>query len=63
MEVRRGGVMEYGVIHPYSALGLAGSVAAGRISFTYGFIGPCVSIDTACSSSLVATHSACTDVS
>ena len=56
-------VTEYGVIHPYSALGLAGSVAAGRISFTYGFVGPCVSIDTACSSSLVATHSACTDVS
>ena len=26
------------------------SVAAGRLSFTYGFGGPAVSIDTACSS-------------
>lgn len=29
---------------------------AGRLSFTFGLTGPCVSTDTACSSSLVATH-------
>lgn len=34
--------------------GIALSAAAGRISFTFGFTGPCVAIDTACSSSLVA---------
>ena len=28
----------------------------GRVSYTFGLGGPCVSTDTACSSSLVATH-------
>lgn len=28
----------------------------GRVSYTFGFRGPCVSTDTACSSSLVTTH-------
>jgi acyl transferase domain-containing protein len=40
----------------YAATGGSFSVAAGRLSFTYGFKGPAVSIDTACSSALVATH-------
>jgi acyl transferase domain-containing protein len=43
----------------YAATGSVPNAAAGRLSFTFGLQGPCVSIDTACSSSLVAVHMAC----
>ena len=41
---------------PYVGAGVAVSVACGRLSYSFGFRGPCVAVDTACSSSLVAAH-------
>ena len=41
---------------PYNATGAAISAAVGRMSYTFGFQGPSVSIDTACSAALVGVH-------
>ncbi|BAZ33696.1 amino acid adenylation domain-containing protein (plasmid) [Cylindrospermum sp. NIES-4074] len=43
----------------YFGTGNASSIAAGRLSYFFGFTGPAIAVDTACSSSLVAVHLAC----
>ena len=43
----------------YSVTGCGRASASGRLSFTFGFQGPSVTVDSACSSSLVAAHMAC----
>lgn len=43
-------------VSAYFATGAHLSVAAGRLSFTWGLNGPALAVDTACSSSLVTAH-------
>jgi acyl transferase domain-containing protein len=48
-----------GGIDAYWGTGIALSIAANRISYTFDLRGPSIAVDTACSSSLVAVHTAC----
>ena len=43
----------------HSGTGSALNMAAGRLSYFFGFTGPSMAVDTACSSSLVCLHQAC----
>ena len=56
MQMSRGGRFHAG---SYTIAGCSTAMLANRISYTFGFTGPSLTMDTACSSSLVAFHYAC----
>ena len=43
-------------VTPYTSLTGSLNVACGRLSYTFGYTGPCLSVDTICSASLMSTH-------
>ncbi|BCL80784.1 hypothetical protein ccbrp13_32490 [Ktedonobacteria bacterium brp13] len=49
-------------INAYTNAGIAGSIAANRLSYCFDWHGPSLCVDTACSSSLVAVHLACQSI-
>jgi acyl transferase domain-containing protein/NADPH:quinone reductase-like Zn-dependent oxidoreductase/acyl carrier protein len=58
-ELIQGSCCELNDVSPFSATGLASSIASNRLSYCFNLTGPSVSVDTACSSSLMAVHLAC----
>ncbi|WP_411041461.1 SDR family NAD(P)-dependent oxidoreductase [Streptomyces collinus] len=50
------GVFAGVMYHDYQDNNNTGSIASGRLAYTFGLEGPAVTVDTACSSSLVALH-------
>ncbi len=50
------------LIDSHTGVGVSTSIVANRISYTYDFTGPSLTLDTACSSSLVALHLACQSI-
>jgi len=50
---------DYRRINSYDGSGNGFCFASGRLSYVFGWHGPCLSVDSACSSSLLALHLAC----